>query len=137
MFKRTSVVNKVHVTDVSLNSVFEIGDSWSIKPRSNALAVQREFERFYGDEGDFDAYPIFTIPLPKTLISEHINFTRVNDSSSIYVNKIDITSASASGVLHIGSTKVIDAESRVKHIRQLQGDPNSDIGPSNNVNAKA
>ncbi|WP_332692659.1 spore germination protein GerPE [Halalkalibacter lacteus] len=122
MFKRTSSVKTISVTDVSIGSVFEIGDSCHVKPRSKALAVQREYELFFGDEGNFEAFPIFTKPIPKPIIDEYVNFKKYNESSFIQVNNIDVISCSASGVLHIGSTKTIDAESRVKHIRQLQED---------------
>ncbi|MFC0470358.1 spore germination protein GerPE [Halalkalibacter kiskunsagensis] len=132
MFKRTSSVKTISVTDVSLGSIFEIGDSCHIKPRSKALAVQREYELFFGDEGNFEAFPIFTKPLPKSIIDENVNFTKHNDSPFIYVNHIDVTSCSASGVLHIGSTKTIDAEARVKHIRQLQDDSNQQEDSSPN-----
>jgi spore germination protein PE len=119
LFKRTSIVKKISVIDVSLSSIFQIGDSCNIQPRSKALAVQRQYELFYGDEGNFSAYPIFSKSIPKAIIDESITFTKYNEGFSINVNNIDITSASASGVIHIGSTKTIDSEARVKHIRQL------------------
>jgi spore germination protein PE len=132
LFKRTSAVKTISVIGVSDSSIFEIGDSYHIKPRSRALAVQREHELFFGDEGNFEAYPIFTKPLPKPIIDEYVNFTKFDKSPFIQVNHIDVISISASGVLHIGSTKTIDAEARVKHIRQLEDDSNQQQDSSSN-----
>ncbi|WP_088105445.1 spore germination protein GerPE [Halalkalibacter urbisdiaboli] len=122
MFKRTSVTKNINVTNVSSGSIFEIGDSTGIRPRSRALAVQREMELFFGNEGNFEKYSIFTNPIPVPNVDENIKMTKYNQSPFIYVNHIDIISTAASSVLHIGSTKTIDAESRVKHIRQLLDD---------------
>jgi spore germination protein PE len=132
LFKRTSAVKTISVTDVSDSSIFEIGDSSHIKPRTRALAVQREYELFYGDEGNFEAFPIFTQPLPKPTIDEHVNFSKYNEFPFIQVNHIDVMSISASGILHIGSTKTIVAEARVKHIRQLEDDSNQQQDSSSN-----
>ncbi|WP_227936820.1 spore germination protein GerPE [Alkalihalobacillus deserti] len=122
MYNRTSIVKDIHVRSVASSSIFEIGDSTHITPRSRALAVQRQVELFYGDEGDFNQYPIFNKPIPQPLVNEQVTFTRYNVSPFIKVNHIDILGAAASSVLHIGSTKTIDSESRVKHIRQLLED---------------
>ncbi|WP_280771966.1 spore germination protein GerPE [Salipaludibacillus daqingensis] len=121
MYKRTSVVKNIDVINVSNNSVFEIGDSRFMKPRTKVLAVQREYELFYGDEGNFKYYPIFTDPIPKPVVDESVHVVKYNQTSAIKVNNIDITTLSGSGISHIGSTKTIDAESRIKHIRQLEG----------------
>ncbi|WP_100407424.1 spore germination protein GerPE [Bacillus solitudinis] len=126
MFKRTSNVKTITVTDISNGSIAEIGDSLNITPRSKALAVQREYELFYEDEGNFEAFPLFTQPIPKPIIEEKINLKKYHDSSFIHVNHIDVISFSTAGVMHIGSTKTIDAESRVKHIRQLLNDSSND-----------
>jgi len=130
LFKRTSIVKNINVKNVANNSVFEIGDSWNIQPRTKVLAVQREYELFFGDEGNFSAYPIYTMPLPKPMIDESIYFHKYNESFTINVNNIDVTSLSGSGVLQIGSTKNIDAESRIKHIRQLQSQRNTRNSPA-------
>lgn len=121
MYKRTSLVKAIHVRSVSSSSIFQIGDSTHITPRSKALAVQRQAELFYGYEGNFNQYPIFTKPLAKQQVNENVSFSRYNVSPFIKVNHIDILGTSASAVLHIGSTSTYDAEAIVKHIRQLTG----------------
>jgi spore germination protein PE len=122
LFKRTSLVEHISIIDVTSGSIFEIGDSYHIQPRSKALAVQREYELFYGDEGDLKTYPIFTNPIPKPTVEKPICFKRYNESPYIKVNHINLFGCAASGVCHIGSTKTIDAETRIKHIRQM-GEP--------------
>ncbi|WP_257008256.1 spore germination protein GerPE [Bacillus sp. FJAT-45350] len=120
MSKRVSMVNNIKVTNVSSSSVFQVGDSNKVSPRSRALAVQRQVELFFSDEGNFEMFPLFTRPIPKMSFFEPISINRYNDSRFINVKNINIISAASSGVLHIGSTNDIHAEARIKHIRQLQ-----------------
>ncbi|MBU8907909.1 spore germination protein GerPE [Desertibacillus haloalkaliphilus] len=127
MLKRISKVNDIKITDVSISSVFQVGDADHLVPRSRALAVQREFEYFYGDEGNFDLFPIFTMELPHLPVSEPVNVQRRNESAFIKVNSIKITSVAASGITQIGSNRGIDADVRVKHIRQLLDGQRQDV----------
>lgn len=119
MFKRTSVVKDTRVIAVGDSSVFEIGDSVHMRLRNNVLAVQRQEELFFGNEGNLNVYPIFSRPFPQPQVYEDLNITRYNLSPFIRVNHINIVAVASSSVLHIGSTGTIDAESRIKHIRQL------------------
>lgn len=115
---RFSIVDKFDLLSLAYSSVFEVGDSNRISPYSRALAVQREHEIFYGQEGHFN-YPFFFRPIPRTVISEKIMINRMNESPKIQVHSISVTGAAFSSVIHIGSTNIIEGESRVKHIRQL------------------
>ncbi|OCA89039.1 spore germination protein GerPE [Pseudobacillus wudalianchiensis] len=119
MFKRTSIVQDTRVVTVADSSVFEIGDSATMTLRNNVLAVQRQAEIFFGNEGNLNDYPIFSRPRLIPLIDENLTVTRYNLSPFIRVNHISIVGVASSSVLHIGSTGIIDAESRIKHIRQL------------------
>ncbi|ARK30063.1 spore germination protein GerPE [Halalkalibacter krulwichiae] len=122
MLKRISVVKLIDVQVVTFSSVLEIGDAEEITPRHKALAVQREKELFYGREGNFNQYPLFSREIPKPQMDGSLIITRRNESHFINVNHIDITSISAGSIAQIGSNRLIDAEARVKHIRQLLGD---------------
>lgn len=126
MIKRTSIVNSTRVNSVSSSSVFQIGDSVQITPMSWILAVQRQLQLFYGNEGNFAAYPIFTREHPRPVVTETVTVNRYNASSFIKVENINITAVSASSVYHIGSTSLIDAATRIKHIRQIQKLPDED-----------
>lgn len=119
MEKRTSFVNQIKVDSLQFASVFEIGDIHSINGHDRALAVQRDEEIFYGDEGSFQSYPVFQEPIPLGPITENITIERINKNPFIKVNDIDILALSGSAILQIGSTNHIYLESRIKHIRQI------------------
>lgn len=118
LIPRLSLVDHLNLRSLAYSSILEIGDSNRILPYSKALAVQRQEEIFFGNEGHFN-YPIFTTPIPRPLISERIQINKVNESMAIHVHSVDITAASIAGVIHIGSTNHIEGESWIKHIRQL------------------
>lgn len=119
MIKRTSIVDKMNILSVSFASILEIGDSVSITPLSRALAVQREYQLFFEDEGNWDDFPIFSKTIPQPEMDEDIQINYYYENPVIKVHHIDITGASTSAVVQIGSTKKINSEARVKHIRQI------------------
>lgn len=117
--KRTSIVQFFHGETVILSSVVQIGDSQKIASRTRALAVQRQYELFFGNEGEH-SFPIFTKPIPKFQSdSRNISLQTLHQSPVISVRSIRVISVSSAGVVHIGSTSTVDAESRIKNIRQL------------------
>ncbi|MFF2446234.1 spore germination protein GerPE [Neobacillus sp. NPDC058068] len=119
MLTRTSSVDSLQVKEVAFCSVIQLGDSCIINGFSRALAVQREAEIFFGDEGNFPSYPIFKRQLPLPPITEKISIVRHNLNPIIKVNNIKVTAVSSSAILHVGNSKHISMEARVKHIRQL------------------
>ncbi|WP_078381486.1 spore germination protein GerPE [Sutcliffiella halmapala] len=118
---RISRVNEVGLMALAFSSTFHIGDSCYIKADSKALAVKREFPRFYGNEGNFSAYKVFTENTPTPVITEMVSMQISNQNPDICVNRLTVNGVSSSSVLQIGSTQTICANSRVKHIRQLLG----------------
>jgi spore germination protein PE len=121
--KRTSIVQSFHGETVIFSSVLQIGDSQKITSRAQVLAVQRQYELFFGNEGE-SSFPIFTKPIPKFQSDRrNISLQTLHQSPVISVRSIRVLAVSSSGVVHIGSTSTIDAEARIKHIRQLA--PNS------------
>jgi spore germination protein PE len=121
--KRTSIVQFFHGKEVIFSSVLQIGDSQKITSRSQVLAVQRQYELFFGKEGE-SSFPIFTKPIPKIQSDDrNISLQTLHQSPVISVRSIRVLAVSSSGVVHIGSTSTVDAEARIKHIRQLA--PNS------------
>ncbi|KZZ84563.1 hypothetical protein AS29_010340 [Bacillus sp. SJS] len=104
---------------VGISSVFNIGDSREILPKCNVFAVQREAEVFYDNEGDFSRYDIFQLPMPRPIKSEFVNPVYFHEKPFIRTKFVKILAISTSGVFHIGSTDLIDAEARIKHTRQL------------------
>ncbi|MCE4050405.1 MULTISPECIES: spore germination protein GerPE [Bacillaceae] len=120
MLTRTSVVNHIRLNIASFSSTLEFGDISFYQAFSRALAVQREKKIFFGGEGSFDQYPIFSEPIPIPPITESINIMYHQIKPVIKVKNLDITAVSASSLLQVGSTRHIYAETRIKHIRQLE-----------------
>ncbi|WP_071459108.1 spore germination protein GerPE [Bacillus massilinigeriensis] len=116
---RTSVVNNLKVLSLIISSVIEIGDTVSVHGTLKALAVQREKELFFGNEGNFSTFRTFTEPIMIPPIPEEMPFIRRDLRPNIYVNNIHILGMSSSSVLQIGNAQDIKMEARVKHIRQL------------------
>jgi spore germination protein PE len=120
MLKRTSKVDSLKVDTVAISSVIQIGDSNVINSFSRAIAVQREKELFYSNEGNFNAYEIFSLSLPLPPIDEHITIHTTSLNSVIKVGTIDIIGIASAAILHIGSSEHIQAEARTLQIRHLE-----------------
>jgi spore germination protein PE len=119
MLQRSSYVDQIDIKVASYSSVLQLGDSCIINGLSRALAVQREEEQDYGNEGNFAAYSEFTEPIPFTPITENICIQTHQFNPIIKVNHINVIGFSSSSVLHVGNSQTISMEARVKHIRQL------------------
>ncbi|MDQ0198135.1 spore germination protein GerPE [Neobacillus ginsengisoli] len=119
MFQRTSCVDDIRVKIVSFASTVQLGDSCIINGLSRAIAVQREVEIEYGNEGNFSVYPVFTEPIPFQPITESLAYTPRNLNPIIKVNNIGIIGMSSASILHVGNSQHVSMETRIKHIRQL------------------
>jgi spore germination protein PE len=120
MLQRITCVDHIKIDSVSFSSVLQIGDSEQIEAFSRALAVQREAEIFFDNEGNFASYPVFSEAIPFQPAEEQ-NFvcSTHNLNPVLKVRNIDILGASSSSVVHLGNSRNIAMEARVKHIRQL------------------
>lgn len=118
MLQRISNVDKLKVMILSYSSIIQLGDSCITNGYSRALAVQREAEVFYGNEGNFPSYSVFTKPIPLPPINEQITTFTHNLKPVIKVHDIDIIGISSSSILHVGNTRNVSMEVRIKHIRQ-------------------
>ncbi|WP_041967412.1 spore germination protein GerPE [Mesobacillus selenatarsenatis] len=119
MLQRITCVDHIKIDSVSFSSIFQIGDSEQILAVSRALAVQREAEIFFDNEGNFDAFPVFSEAIPFQPPDEEIIFSTHNLNPVLKVRNIDILGASSSSIVHLGNSRNIAMEARVKHIRQL------------------
>lgn len=119
MLQRVSNVNRVDVMVASFSSIIQLGDSCIINGFSRALAVQREAEIFFGNEGNPSSFSVTNKPIPLPQINEALSFRAHNTNPLIKVNHIDIIGVSNASTLHVGNTKNVSLEARVKHIRQL------------------
>ncbi|MGJ7919532.1 spore germination protein GerPE [Neobacillus sp. LXY-4] len=128
MLKRTSFVDSIKVDSVLFSSIIQLGDSTYIQGGNRAIAVQRQQEIFWGQEGNFRQFRVFSEPIPLPLITESFAMQIVNPPVvCIKVRNIDIIGVSSSSIVHVGNNKSIQMEARIKHIRQL-----SDVDKSEN-----
>ncbi|GGG09798.1 hypothetical protein GCM10010916_28360 [Paenibacillus abyssi] len=74
---------------------------------------------FRGNEGNFASFPIFSASIPQPIINEHIHLSIRNENPVIQVDIVDVIGVSTASVIQIGANRIIQAESRTKHIRQL------------------
>lgn len=127
MNSRSSLVNWILVSSVLSSAVIQIGDSNQVTPDTKTYALQRELPIFNGNEvEDLSQYPMYTQPLPLPLITEDIQQWTIHENPIIKVESIRVIGLGASSVLHVGSTRQIKMESRVKHNREYLSDPYDD-----------
>ena len=119
MLQRTAYVDHLTVKVVSFASTLQVGDAKIVNSHSRALAVHREAEIFYGNEGNFSSYSVFNEPIPLPPITENFSTATTNLNPVITVKDIDVIGISAACVLQIGNSEHVSMEARVKHIRQL------------------
>jgi spore germination protein PE len=121
MLKRTSVVDSIIVDSLQFSSLIELGDSSCIQGGNRALAVQREREVFFGYDGDYSRYSIFSEEIPIPPLTEWITMEHYQcPGANIKVGNIRILGVSSSSIVHVGNSCSVHMESRVKHIRQLE-----------------
>jgi spore germination protein PE len=119
MLQRTSVIQLINVDITSFASTIQLGDSCVIDGFSRAIADQREMEIFYVNEGNYSSYPIFSEPIPLPPIDENLTYFTHQLNPVIKVNNIGIIGISSASVLHVGNSRNVSMEVRIKHIRQL------------------
>ena len=110
MLKRTSKVDSLKLDSAGIASVIQIGDSKGINSFTRAIAVQREKELFFSNEGNFNVYEIFSYSLPIPPIDEPITIQSTSLNSFIKVGSIDVLGISAASILHIGSSDIFKSE---------------------------
>ena len=127
MYSRSSLVNWMYVSSHDSSAVIQIGDSNQITPKTKIYALQRQLPIFKGNEvEDLTQYPIYSQSIPLPLLTESLRQTTIHENPIIKVGSIRVIGVAASSVLHIGSTRTIQTESRVKHNREYFYDPYED-----------
>ncbi|MCZ8518843.1 MULTISPECIES: spore germination protein GerPE [Paenibacillus] len=116
---RTSVIGTMRIIDVGYASAVFAGDVVDFSPVSLALAVQREIPNYYGNEGKFESFPLFVVPIALPSAQQPVEMTVTQSCGQIRVDRIRVTAVSSSSMVQAGSNRSVRAESRVKHIRQL------------------
>lgn len=116
---RWSIVRQMNITNISLASILQIGDNESIKSKTKALAVQRQVATFQENEGNLEAYQLFSRVIPIPEVYEQVDMKVENLCDYIQVNCIRVLAVSTSSILQVGSNCQIENEARVKHFRQF------------------
>ena len=93
LHKRTAIVNHVKTKAMTIGSNLQIGDSAYVHAYARVLAVQREQQLFFTNEGAF-SHHVFKMPLPDEPAEEQITFESIHLNPMIKVDTIDITSVS-------------------------------------------
>ena len=117
--KRLSCVGQVYIPSIVASSVFQVGDNAIIDTQADVFAVQRARPRFRGGEGAWSQFTTFAQDLPVPEIREQVEVHTRERSGLITVGWVRIVGISSSGVLQIGSNRVLRAMSRTKNIRQF------------------
>ncbi|MCA1056415.1 spore germination protein GerPE [Rossellomorea aquimaris] len=120
MLKRYSIVNELSGVTLSFSSVYQLGDSQNIFSTTKAFAVQREKEFFLSSEGRFDS-DVFNKPIELPPPNPRVTVNRLN-LAPIKVNCLKIRATAFSSIVHIGNTCNVYMDSRVKNVRQLEGE---------------
>ncbi|MFJ9499911.1 spore germination protein GerPE [Brevibacillus centrosporus] len=119
MNSRTSYVHSLTNISIDSSSVLQIGDSQKVDAQSYILAVQRDKVIFFENEFLFRDYVAFCEPFPLPSDCEPITTRTFHENPSIRVDKVNVSFAAASAVIHIGSSECVEMETRVKNIRHL------------------
>lgn len=121
MIKRTSKVDRFKINSVGIDSIIQIGDSSEILPEVKVLAVQRQLSTFLGNEGSFkkEDYQTFLQTFPYLLPETSVQSAFFHEKPLIHVHSVNIQAVSSASIFQIGSTSLINAKSRIKHIRKL------------------
>lgn len=106
-----------------------MGDHSHYTPTLRALAVQRETDHAREDNVYFESYALFSRPLPDLCDDPFFSDTehssepewieRIHHQPCIRVGTITTLGVGASSLLQIGSSCSVQAEARIKHIRQF------------------
>lgn len=131
---RISAVRRIEINDVGLASICLLGDCVEIVPTGRALAVQRQYSVFNGDEGAMSAFPTFRREIPAPACTSDVEMFITNRNPYIAVDEVDVISFSSSAIMQVGSNERIRCVNRTKHIRQLVHRP-GEAPPQSLVNA--
>lgn len=118
------MTEELQVDNVVFGSVCKLGDTLTLRPTSRVFALQRERAEFDGREEEPDEeLPAMKRPIMPPEADVRVRVRTHNEHPFIVVERIRVISASTAGVVHLGNCRTVEAESRVKHIRQFLTPP--------------
>lgn len=121
---RTAQVGFVNVISLASASIVQVGDRGSTHARLSALAVQRKEDHWTAGEAYFESHDIFSRPWPILRDPAYesgqvLQAVSCHVSPRISVGCVSVIAISSSSSLHIGNSRSVLGEARVKHIRQF------------------
>ncbi|MFF2482018.1 spore germination protein GerPE [Paenibacillus sp. NPDC058071] len=124
---RTAEIGFLSVTDVSLAATVQLGDRGLYTPKLFALAVQRQEDHAKSGSVYFESYSIFERSFPVFSETEEEAdetacpvIVRHNHCPRISVGCVSVIALGADSSLLAGNMMEMNAESRIKHIRQYK-----------------
>ena len=116
---RVSEVGGVYLTSMSSASIAQFGDRADVKASLRGIAVQRESDHLVSNDVYFEAYDIFSQPVPPlspflalAAQSDPLEMRTTNREPRISVGCIEIIAASSSALVLVGNGVNTRAESR-------------------------
>lgn len=116
---RLAVIGTVDVNAVNDASVVQFGDSRDTVLIDSAIALQRRYANFQGDETRFASYPIFSLPAPPNPWPVDGMLISRSQGNRIEVGAIRVLSIRASSYLQAGCLERMETDSRILNIRQF------------------
>jgi spore germination protein PE len=120
---RTSIVDEIELNSLISSSVLQTGDTERVHSFSAALAIQRENAIYGAFNLSLSKYSIFSSEIETPTCPPVKVKTTFHARPIIHVGKIDILGISSASILHIGSAKSLNMQSRVKHVRNFLKHP--------------
>ncbi|MCA0969635.1 spore germination protein GerPE [Halobacillus litoralis] len=115
-------MNEIDVISTLISSGILIGDVNYLTPSSNVVAVQAEQPEGLDKLITFENFDVFTAEPSEFLPPVNVE-TFFYSNQPIYVDALDVFSASTSGVIQVGGTGHVHSIARTKHIRRLDEEP--------------
>ena len=127
---RVSEVGGVYLTSMSSASIAQFGDRADVKASLRGIAVQRESDHLVSNDVYFEAYDIFSQPVPPlspflalAAQSDPLEMRTTNREPRISVGCIEIIAASELGPGARRERREHEGRSRISNIRQFARPP--------------
>ncbi|MOA10425.1 hypothetical protein D3C78_1303140 [compost metagenome] len=120
---RVSRIGAINIIIASQSAAVQFGDRGETCADLQAIAVQRQSDHASAGDVYFEAYSIFSRPLPRLIDPDYdqkqiVELKRINLSPHITVGSIRIIAVGSSASVQAGNGMKLSAVSRIKHIRQ-------------------
>lgn len=111
-------MDHLYISNISESSILICGDARIIASKSCVINLQKS-KVTEEDKAEFSDYPIFQLEIPQWHHEQDIELMKLTEQagSIVCVNNVRILSICHGSSLQVGSSKIIDLESRIKRIK--------------------